>query len=530
MSSLLPGTENLDAVLPNECQPWEVETCSPLPASGQAVTMNIFRLPLPATRLIQLLLIAVGFLAPDSSVHAGPRPNLLLVISDDHSFPHVGCYGNPDIRTPNLDQFAAHGMRFDRAYVMSPQCVPSRASLMTGRSPVAIQMVRFSAPLPADVTAFPEVLRANGYFTGICGRSHHLDGNTSPPESKKVYDENNLETMHKRVDFLRKDMATAVSDMQEFLKKVPAGKPFFLQVGSNDPHRSFTTKGKGKPHDPARLKLPPHFPDTQLVREDLAAHYDEIAHLDDFFGELMAVLDEHNLATNTLVMFTGDNGAALLRGKGTLFETGIHVPLLVRWPGRVKAGAATDELISGEDLAPTFLEAAGAPVPKAMTGRSFLNLLVGDSFHGRKFVFSERGPHATGLPGNTASFDLGRCVVTKTHKLIYNALPHLPYTPVDFSGHPFWKNLRSLHEEGKLSPEFSTLYFSPTRPLFQLFDLKNDPGEFKNLIDDASSAAVTRELKTALQEWMILNRDFLPLPIAKGAGLEKPRRKGQNDK
>src|SRR5438270_148445 len=124
-----------------------------------------------------------------AAVSAAERPNVLVVLTDDHSVPHVGCYGNAEIRTPNLDRFAAQGMRFDRAYVTCPQCVPSRASLMTGRSPVAIQMTRFSAPLPAEVPVFPELLRAHGYFAGVAGRTYHLDGaagNRLPPAWRRT--------------------------------------------------------------------------------------------------------------------------------------------------------------------------------------------------------------------------------------------------------------------------------------------------------------------------------------------------------
>ena len=122
------------------------------------------------------------------AVSVAGRPNILLVLSDDQSVPHVGCYGNPDIKTPNLDKFAAQGMRFDRAYVACPQCVPSRASIMTGRSPVRIQMTRFSAPLPMDVRTYPELLRADGYFTGLAGRTYHLDGGATTPEMKEYFD------------------------------------------------------------------------------------------------------------------------------------------------------------------------------------------------------------------------------------------------------------------------------------------------------------------------------------------------------
>src|SRR5262249_50279637 len=147
-------------------------------------------------------------------------------------------------------------------------------------------------------------------------------------------------------------------------------------------------------------------------------------------GTVLGELSKRGLAENTLVVFMGDNGASQLRGKGTLYEFGVHVPLIARWPGKLKAGSATSELISGEDLAPTFLEAAGAPVPREMTGHSFLKLLRGEPFEGRKYVFAERGAHGSGLPQGTSPFDLGRCVITRKHKLVYNALWQLPYQPV----------------------------------------------------------------------------------------------------
>jgi arylsulfatase A-like enzyme len=231
----------------------------------------------------------------------------------------------------------------------------------------------------------------------------------------------------------------AVAELIEFLDQVPTDKPFFFWVSFNDPHRPLDTNAIPQPHDPKTLTLPAHYPDTQLVREDFARYYDEISRMDGVFGEILAELDKRNLATNTLVAFAGDNGASQLRGKGTLYEFGIHVPLIVRWPAEVKAGAASSELISGEDIAPTFLEAAGVPVPKSITGRSFLGLLRGESFAGRDYLFSERGAHGSGLPNNSANFDLGRTVVTRTHKLIYNALWQIPYTPVDFSNDAFWK-------------------------------------------------------------------------------------------
>jgi N-sulfoglucosamine sulfohydrolase len=476
-----------------------------------------------------LVLALLALLA--TSLQAAERPNILLILSDDHSAPHVGCYGNKDIQTPNLDKFAAQGMRFNRMYVTCPQCVPSRASIFTGRSPVAINMSRFSAPLPRDVKTYPEALRAAGWFTGVAGRTYHMDGAPTSPESREVLQKYKLATFRDRLDFVKTGGENEISlgQFRDFLGTKPKDKPFFLQLCSNDPHRPLNSRGP-EMHDPAKIKLPAHYPDTQLVREDFARYYDEIAHFDLFFGEVMAELEKRGLAENTLVAFMGDNGSSQFRGKGTLFEFGIHVPLLVRWPGQVKPGSVTSELISGEDIAPTFLEAAGLPVPPEMTGKSFLKLLRSETFDARKFVFAERGAHGSGLPGNSASFDLGRAVVSKTHKLIYNALGQLPYWPVDFAGDAMWKELQQMHKDGKLDSRMSQLYFSPTRPLFELYDLANDPNEFNNLAGKPEAGAIEKELKAAMQEWMILQRDFVPLPVTpepRAAGNAAAKKKGK---
>jgi arylsulfatase A-like enzyme len=453
---------------------------------------------------------------PGSAQAQTARPNVLLVLSDDHSVPHVGAYGNPDIKTPNLDAFARQGMRFNRAYVAAPQCVPSRAALMTGRSPVAIQMTRFSAPLADEYKTWLEALRSQGWFTGVAGRTYHLDGSELPPESQAVFDKYELKTFQRRLDYARTGNARV--QYREFLDAVPKGKPFALQLSSSDPHRPLDENAIPKPHDPHTIKLPAHYPDTPGVRADFARYYDEIARFDAFFGEVLAELQQRGLADNTLVVFMGDNGASQFRGKGTLYEFGVNVPLLVRWPGHVKPGAVSNELISGEDLAPTFLEASGQKPPGEMTGRSFLKLLRGDAgYAARPFVFAERGAHGSGLPNGTAPFDLGRVVIGPRYKLIYNALWQLPYMPVDFHQQAFWKELQQMHRDGKLSPEMSRLYFSPTRPMFELFDLQSDPGELKNLIDSPEHGAIARELKAVMQEWMILQRDFLPLPVPPGA-------------
>ena len=441
-------------------------------------------------------------------------PNILLILSDDHSAPYLGCYGNPDLKTPILDKMAAEGALFQRAYTTAPQCAPSRAGILSGRSTVDIRMTRFSAPLPRDITIFPEVLRKNGYYTGICGgRSYHLDGSKGKPAiTTETFDKYNLRTFSHRVDYVKQGKEKDVLSLfQEFLSQVPAGKPFFTWVNFFDPHRGFTATDYEP--DPDKITLPTGFPDTELVRKDLAGHYGEIQRLDESVGLLLDELKKRGELNNTVIVFMGDNGAALFRGKGTLFETGLNVPLLVRFPGKVKAGSVYKELISGEDIAPTLLDFAGLnPLPE-MSGKTFKPLIEGKKHDGHRYVFAERGPHGSKLPTSTGHFDLSRCIIGERYKLIYRTMWQLPFVPVDFVTQPMWKELQQMSLDGKLKEPWNSLYFSPQRPMFDLYDLEKDPHELENLAGKVEFAKIEEEFKEALQKWMILNQDHLPLPV-----------------
>ncbi len=464
-------------------------------------------------------MIAAAMLGLTASSQAAERPNILLILSDDQSVPHLGCYGNPDVRTPNLDRFAAEGMRFNRMFTASPQCVPSRAAMLTGRSAVAARMTRFNAPLPRGVVTLPELLREKaGYFTGICRRSFHLDGpGKMGPATEAVYQQNDLRTFDGRVDFLDRNSprAQTKAKVNEFFDKLPAGRPWFLWVSFNDPHHPWDEDAVADPPDPAKLKLPPELPDLPGVRGDLSRYYGEVMRMDEEFQWVLDSVKERGFAENTLVVFAGDNGYAFPHGKGSLHDPGLNVPLLIRWPGRIKPGSVTDGLISGEDITPTCLDAAGIAAPREMSGRSFVRLLRGEPHEGRKHVFAERGVHgsATFNEKTTANgYDLSRCVRSARYKLIYNCTPWMRYAPVDSARDPGWQQIVAAHEAGKLSPEHERAYFTDPRPIYELYDLERDPGELHNLAGTSELAQVERELRHALIEKMILDFDYLPLP------------------
>jgi arylsulfatase A-like enzyme len=442
-------------------------------------------------------------------------PNIILIVSDDHSAPFLGCYGYPEIKTPNIDKLAGEGIIFKRAYTTAPQCVLSRAAIMTGRNTLDIRMTRFSAPLDSTITSYPELLRKGGYYTGILGRNFHLDGNRRVPETVKVLEKYNLETFKNRVDYLKAsgNRDTIFQQYTEFLDKAPKGKPFFVQVGYSDPHRVFNAKNFEP--NAEKLSIPTqHWPDTKLLRDDFAAYLGEIQRLDSDVGKVLEDLKKRGLDQNTLVVFIGDNGGALLRGKGTLYDLGIHVPLIIRHPGLIKGGQTSDALVSGIDIAPTFLSVAGLAVPKEITGISLTPAFSNAQFAGHDHIFAVRGAHGQGLPNNSADFDLGRTIFNKKYKLIYNAIWQIPYHPVDFAAQPFWLDLNQKHAEGALPELYERLLFADRRKMFEIYDEEKDPFETNNLAGKPEVKEVEHELKTRLQEWMILNRDYLPLPIA----------------
>lgn len=456
-------------------------------------------------------------MAQKTTVLSEGRPNILLILSDDHSAPYLGCYGNPDLKTPNIDRIAKEGILFRRAYTTAPQCVPSRASILTGRNVLDVQMLRFSAPLDKNIITFQELLRKAGYYTGICGRIFHLDGsNDNPQETIETFNEFGMVTFPKRVDYLgestRDEDGKVLSQAVEFLDQIPGNKPFSLWVNYRDPHRAFGAK-EYEP-DPEKIHVPEVMPDTKLLREDLAGYLGEIQRLDYHVGLLLAELEKRGKLDNTLIVFMGDNGGALLRGKGTLYDCGIHVPLLVRWPGKIKPGKTADILISGEDIAPTLLAVAGLTPEEKMTGKSFLQTLTGEEKDVREYVFAVRGAHGYELPLNSGVFDLSRVVFNKKYKLIYNPLWQLPYYPVDFGGNKFWKELIQFNNENKLDKRFSgTTLFTKQRPMFELYDLEKDPGEFVNLSGKEEYREIEHRMKGAMQRWMIIYRDVVPLPI-----------------
>ena len=470
---------------------------------------------------VLLLTFAEILICPASG---GEKPNILLVLSDDHSLPHVGVYGCTNCEefslTPKLDRFAEEGIRFNRAYTAAPQCAPSRTSMFAGRSPVGLRATRFAQPASAETPFFTDLLRDAGYWTGLDGRHQHLDGKKIDADhiSEMLVQENMRgETFESRFDHFVQGIRTKAEAIQDIpgifsgiLDQVPEAQPFFLYFGFSQPHRKWGDDHEGI--DPAKLQLPPDWPDLPEVRLDYARYLAEVRDLDTGFGHLMQVLEDRGLSQNTLVIFMGDNGEALLRGKGTLYQRGINVPLLIRWPEKIEAGVVSESLISGVDLAPTILDAAELSPAPGMTGMSFLTLMLGQPMDERTEVYAERGWH-WGPITRSDGFDLSRSITTERFHFIYNALPDRSYTPVDMASKNIaWTAIKDAEASVSLPEPHHHLYFRNPRPLFELYDLKKDPFQLNNLSGKARLETTEVELREKLDRWMIREGDYLPLP------------------
>jgi arylsulfatase A-like enzyme len=357
--------------------------------------------------------------------------------------------------------------------------------VLTGRSPHETNTSRLHIPLRKEFPTIIDRLKSEGYYTGGF-KKHHL----GPP-------------LRERFDFYQND-----KNWPAFFDGRPKDKPFFLWVGFTDPHRDYKPGAASPPHDPKDVKVPPFLPDTPQVRADLALYHDAITRMDADAGDVLALLDKHGLADNTLVFFFGDNGMPFPGAKATLYDPGIRVPLIARWPaGNVKGGRVVDALVSLIDLLPTCLDAGGFAPSEMAEGVSIKPLLSGDAKSVRNEIFTERNWHD--------GFDPIRCVRTDQFKLIYYCRPEIPYKPItDLERSPTWQSILTLHDEKKLPADMEERFFQSPRPTFALYDLKADPDETKNLADDPAHAATRKDLEARLTKWMDATNDFLPSPAA----------------
>jgi uncharacterized sulfatase len=408
------------------------------------------------------------------------RPNILWLISEDTS-PDMACYGNTLVKTPNIDKLASEGAMYTNAFVTGPVCSAARSALMTGMYQTTIGAHHHRSHrndgylLPNPVMLITEYFRRAGYFRCNCaGLNYKQAGKT---DWNFMY-------------------MTRPFDGTDWSQRQP-GQPFFAQINFNMTHRDYQ-RDKKNPIDPAKVELPPCYPDHPVTRRDWANYLEAMQVLDTEIGVALQWLQKEGVADNTIVMYFGDNGQSHVRGKQWCYEGGIHVPMIVRWPGHIQPGTVVDDLISTIDFAPTFLRIAGIEPPKHLQGHDFL----GPGKRTHEYIFAARDRC-------DGTVDRIRCVRSKRYKYIRNYCPDRPYTQFNAYKklqYPVLTVMQVLHKQGKLTPE-QAQFMAPTRPKEELYDLQNDPHELHNLADDRKLRGVLREHSRKLDAWIKTTRD-----------------------
>ena len=475
----------------------------------------------PQVRLSKSAFVfAVGMLT--ASIWAAERPNILIAISDDQSWPHAGAYGDNSVSTPHFDRLAREGVLFTHAFCHASQCSPSRAAFLTGRNIWQMREAGTHASLfPADLATYTDVLKDLGYFIGYTGKpwgpGSWKDGGRSENPCGTAYNESKLEPPTNSIS--DKDYA---ANFQAFLKDRPEGRPFHFWFGCHEPHRNFEAKSgfqAGKSIE--ELELPSYWPDEPSIRSDFLDYKREIDWFDYQLGKVLEVLEATGEAENTLVIVTSDNGMPFPRAKANAYDAGMRVPMAIRWPKRIGAGRTIDRLTSFIDIAPTLLDAVGVSDGFDATGGSLYPMLVddesGSSHSGRGYVLLGKERHNYARPDNVG-YPI-RAIRTADYLYIRNLKPdrwplgdppwYLCHTKMD---NPVKDRIIGLGPH-RAAPSFYDMTYAK-RPEQELYDVRSDPDNARNLASDPRYTNILEELDRALVDLLTEQGD----PRMRGKG------------
>jgi len=436
------------------------------------------------------------------------KPNIVLFISDDHGACDSGCYGNHNVRTPHLDKLATEGMRFNCVFAADTLCSPSRAVLHTGLMPFRNGGHVFGGNVRKGVKTFSHYLRPLGYETALIGKASLHPAGAFPYDVKRE---------NWKPGTAESEAIPAM--VNEFLSARDKTKPLYLEVGTGNPHMPWI---ENDAYEPAKLELPQHYLDTPETRDALGDYYTSVTTLDNTLGQVREILQKHGYGRDTLFLYTSDHGSNFPLAKWCLYDAGIRVPFLVRWPGRVQAGSVSDAMVSLADVLPTIVEAAGGAPPSELDGRSFLSVLLGSTQAHRDYVFASHTGMGRAYPQWKANWSPQRAVRTRTHKYILNLNPnerfitHLSRCGPDRqpqATHPFWKSWEKEAEKDEGAKRIVNRYYF--RPVEELYDLRSDPHEQHNIAGDPGNAELLISLRARLGEWRKTQNDRVPVYLTK---------------
>lgn len=436
--------------------------------------------------VILLVIFALNCGAKAQSIDTKERPNVVLIIADDVS-PDFSCF-NGQVYTPNIDQLAAHGVRFENAYVTASSCSPSRNSMITGRYPHNTGAPELHMDLPEGQFMFPKALKDTGYYTALAGKWHM--GEATRPAFDRLVAEG------------YKNDPTGAARWIQCLRERPMDKPFFMWFASYDAHRPWEPDSLGKPFDPSKVTLPAGVPDTPKTRQDVASYYDEVQRFDRYVGGVIKELKKQGVFENTLIILLGDNGRPFPRNKTSLYDNGMKTPLIVHWPkGKFKSGTVSPSLVSTIDIAPAILEVAGLSVPPQVQGTSLLPICKKPEAEIHSFIFGERNWHTQRACGRMVRW--GNLVYIRDFTPWSYSFQMVNYNTGSYA------ELLRLREGGKLTPEQAEA-FSTARAEEMLFDVASDPQQLVNLVNEPKYKEALIYLRKTLGAWQNRTGDSLP--------------------
>jgi len=424
------------------------------------------------------------------------RPHIIMYISDDHGWEYLGCYDNAAIQTPNLDALAQQGMRFTRMFTTTPTCAPSRSTIFTGLYPANHGAMGNHTECKPDLKTLPARLRELGYRVALAGKKHAKPDDTFDFEYVGGF-------LPKRPDQPRKyraeglDLAPVDRFLASHAEENP-DQPLFLLLGDSSPH---VTWEKNKTYDADSLPLPPYIIDTPIARSALANYYQDITTMDGRIGDAMALLKKHGYEDDTLFIYNTDHGSEWYHSKWTVYDAGIRLPFIARWPGKIKTGSVCNAMISYVDILPTFIDIAGGEAPDDMDGRSFTEVLLGKTATFRDKIYATHN-----RDGNMNVFPQ-RCVRDGKYKYVLNLRPENIFTShfTEVDGIPeshgeIWK---TYIEKAKSDPEAAEIVYKiQHHPVEELYDLDDDPYEFNNIAFDPEMRPILEKMRTDLKQWM----------------------------
>jgi len=439
-------------------------------------------------------LVGAGFFVPSvghAEAQAAKPPNILLAISDDQSWPHASAYGCAFVKTPAFDRVAREGVLFHNAFAPAPQCSPTRAAILTGRNPwqngdAAVH----GTPLPESIPTYTRLLGKAGYHVGMTGKGWAPGPVKGHNPAGKTYGSKGSRFKY-------------TSAFRTFLAARRPGQPFCFWYGSREPHRGYR-QGSGLKAGKTleSVEVPKFLPDHRSIRSDFLDYAVEIEQFDTQLGQMLKILEKSGELDNTLVVVTSDNGMAWSRAKANIYEYGVHMPLAVRWGAQVRPKRSVTDLVSLIDLAPSFLDAAGVPIPEGVSGRSLLNILKSK---GSGLVDASRSHVLVGMERHTPyvrANDVGYpCRAIRTHRYLYirNLKPdRWPEGDTFYGGGP--SSSRTLYIRQCDRPEiqrYIRLAWAK-RPAEELYDIKADPGCIKNLAGNSKHAQGQKTLRDKL--------------------------------